>query len=72
MKAKERILNSLKGIDTDRLPWSPNVAYWWPMQGENITSMGEVEFLESIKADPLIRGHYPMKDKKMGSFVPFQ
>jgi len=72
MTPKERLLAAIKGDKTDRLPWSPNVAYWWPMQSHEIISMGEVEFLESIGADPLIRGHYPMTDKEWNSLFLFR
>lgn len=60
MKSKERILSVLKGLPVDRTPWSPNPAYWWEAQSDELVNMGEVEFLKTINADPLIRGHYPM------------
>lgn len=72
MTPKERLLAVLRGKEVDRLPWSPNVAYWWPMQSDEIISMGEVDFLESIGADPLIRGHYPMLDKEWKSLFLFK
>lgn len=62
MKPRNRILSAIKGEPVDRVPWSPFLAYWWENQKDDITNMGEVEFLKSIGADPLIRGHYPLRD----------
>lgn len=59
MTNRERLINTIKGIQTDKVPWSPNLAYWWQNQPEEITGQGEVEFLQSIGCDPLIRGHKP-------------
>ena len=64
MTARERILNALRGGKTDRTPFSPFLAYWWEAQDEKLTDRGELEFLESIGADPLFRGHYPMYGKQ--------
>lgn len=56
MSPRERLLAALKGEETDRLPWSPNLAYWWDAQPESFRSQGDVAFLQSIGADPLLRG----------------
>lgn len=58
MTPKERLLASIQGKKIDRFSWSPNLAYWWEHSGEDVVNMGEVEFLKSIGADPLIRGHF--------------
>lgn len=58
MTPKQRLLASITGKEIDRLSWSPNLAYWWEHSPEEIVSMGEVAFLQSVGADPLIRGHY--------------
>lgn len=63
MTCRERILKAMCGEKTDRVPFSPFLAYWWEAQSEELTGKGELEFLESIGADPLIRGHYPMYGK---------
>ncbi|MCI8893292.1 MAG: hypothetical protein HFI41_01350 [Lachnospiraceae bacterium] len=58
MTPKERLLASIQGREIDRFSWSPNLAYWWEHSEEAVVAMGEVEFLKSIGADPLIRGHF--------------
>jgi hypothetical protein len=60
MKPKERIIAALKGMETDRVCWSPNPAYWWEAQNDEFVNKGEYEFLVDIGADPVFRGHYPM------------
>jgi uroporphyrinogen-III decarboxylase len=61
MTPRQRILAGLRGDPVDRIPWAPNLVYWWEMQDSSVTSKGEIAFLSSIGADPLIRGHYPMQ-----------
>ncbi len=61
MQAKERLLNALLGKEIDHAPWSPFLAYWWDYQPKNIQDFGEVELLQELGADPLIRGHIPAK-----------
>ncbi len=56
MSPRERLLASLRGRETDRLAWSPNLAYWWEAQPEAFRLQGDVAFLQSIGADPLLRG----------------
>lgn len=56
MNSKERLLNSIKGQETDRLAWSPFLAYFWDVQPENIRKSGMLEYYKSIDADPLFRG----------------
>jgi uroporphyrinogen-III decarboxylase len=56
MTPKERLLAALHGQQTDRLPWSPFLAYWWEAQPEAFRARGELDFLQSIGADPLLRG----------------
>lgn len=64
MTCKERIIKALSGEKVDRIPFSPFLAYWWENQSDDLTRVGELEFLESIGADPLFRGHYPMYGKE--------
>jgi len=56
MTSRERLLAALRGRETDRLPWSPNLAYWWDAQPESFRNRGELAFLQEIGADPLMRG----------------
>ncbi len=57
MNSKERLLNSIKGLETDRLAWSPFLAYFWDVQPEEIRKKGMLEYYKSIGADPLFRGY---------------
>lgn len=63
MTSRERILKTLKGEKVDKVPFCPMLSYWWENQEDEITNRGELEFLESIGADPLFRGHYPIYGK---------
>lgn len=56
MTPRERLLAALRGQETDRLPWSPFLAYWWEAQPETFRQKGELAFLQDIGADPLLRG----------------
>lgn len=58
MTPKHRLLATIKGETTDRFSWSPNLAYWWEHNNGELIEAGELQFLKSIGADPLIRGHY--------------
>lgn len=73
MTPKERLLASIQGKEIDRFAWSPNLAYWWEHSEAEVVNMGEVEFLKSIGADPLIRGHfaYPPGIKNWDNMVLF-
>ena len=42
MTAKERLLNAIRGKETDRTPWSPFLAYWWEAQPEAVTAQGQL------------------------------
>lgn len=72
MHSKERILNTLTGKETDRVPVSPFLAYWWESQTDTFTEQGELEFLESVGADPLFRGHWPMIGKNYEDMLLFK
>lgn len=56
MTAKERILAALRGEETDRIPWSPFLAYFWEAQPKSTQDTGMLKFYEEIGADPLFRG----------------
>lgn len=56
MTPKERILAALRGQAVDRTPWSPFLAYWWEAQGDEVTHQGQLRYMESLGADPMLRG----------------
>lgn len=72
MTPKERLLAILNGHPVDRPAFSPFLSYWWEAQDDAFTDKGELEFLESIGADPLFRGHYPMTGKNYRDMVLFK
>ncbi len=43
MTSKQRLLNSLKGLETDNLAWSPFLPYFWDFQPESITKKAMIE-----------------------------
>lgn len=59
MTVKERILGVLRGEKVDRVPWAPNLPFWWESQTDEFISQGEIPYLKSIGADPVIRGRLP-------------
>ncbi|HPJ21044.1 MAG TPA: uroporphyrinogen decarboxylase family protein [Clostridia bacterium] len=56
LNSRERLLNSIRGKETDRLAWSPFLAYFWDYQPESVKKAGQLQFLKEIGADPLFRG----------------
>ncbi|HEY3411644.1 MAG TPA: uroporphyrinogen decarboxylase family protein [Armatimonadota bacterium] len=56
MTSKERIIVALHGQPTDRVPWSPFLAYIWEHLPQEIQTRGQVAFLREVGADPLWRG----------------
>ena len=58
MMPKERILACIKGEKTDRLAFSPFLAYWWEAQPKALQNRGQLAFLEEMGADPMLRGFY--------------
>jgi len=58
MTSKERLLNAIRGKEIDRIPWSPFLAYFWDFQPQDIKDKGQINFLEGIGADPLLRGFH--------------
>ena len=63
MTPKERLLNAISGKETDRIPWSPFLAYWWESQPKQFQAKGQLQFLEDIGADPLLRGFHELFKK---------
>lgn len=60
LTTKERLLNSMKGMETDRTPWSPFLAYYWEHLPDEIQKKGQVDFLWQMGADPLLRGFHEL------------
>ncbi len=56
MTPKARLLAALRGEPTDRLAWSPFLAYWWEALPPSIQEKGQFAFLQELGADPLMRG----------------
>lgn len=59
MKYAERLKTVLEGGKPDRVPWSPNLAYWWQFQDPEFLKKGEKQVLEDFGCTPLIRCHEP-------------
>ena len=59
MSPKERILAALTGKEIDRVPWSPFLAYYFDHLPEDVRARGEIDYLQNIGADPLVRGFVP-------------
>ncbi len=64
MNSRERLLNSIKRIETDRLAWSPFLPYFWEAQPSDVRKKGMLEFYKMIGADPLFRGFCTLIKKK--------
>jgi len=58
MSPRQRLLASMRGEQTDRVAWSPFLAYFWESCSEEVISRGQLDFLNSIGADPLFRGSH--------------
>ncbi|MFI3213290.1 MAG: uroporphyrinogen decarboxylase family protein [Eubacteriales bacterium] len=56
MTVKERLLNSIKGKEIDRVAWSPFLAYYFQMLPKSEQAKGMFPYLQEMNADPLIRG----------------
>lgn len=63
MYPKERILSALRGQPVDRIPWCPFLAYFFESQPPEIRKMGELAFMQSLGADPLLRGSHTLFTK---------
>lgn len=60
MKPKERILAAMAGRVVDRVPWSPFLAYYWESLPMNLQEAGQIDYLENMGADPLLRGSHQL------------
>ena len=53
---KQRLLRAIRGQEVDRIPFSPFLAYYFEALPEAIQAKGQLEYLEAMGADPLLRG----------------
>lgn len=60
LTTKDRLLRTIKGLDTDHISWSPFLAYYWESLPVEIQNRGQVDFLQQIGADPLLRGFHEL------------
>jgi len=56
MTVKERLLNAIKGKETDRVAWSPFLAYYFEHLPSEVQARGQFAYLKEMGADPLLRG----------------
>ncbi len=56
LTAKQRLIRAIRGEETDRVPFSPFLAYYFSFLPEEIQKKGELEYLKAMGADPLLRG----------------
>ena len=56
MTVKQRLLNAIRGAETDRTPWSPFLAYYWEHLPPEESACGQLKYLQAMGADPLLRG----------------
>lgn len=55
---KERLLRSIRGEETDRIAWSPFLAYYWEDLPAETQQMGQFAYMKEMGADPLLRGFH--------------
>ena len=60
MTRRTRLLNAIRGKETDRIPWSPFLAYYWESLPAKIQQNGQLTYLLEMGADPLLRGFYQL------------
>ncbi len=64
MTVKQRLLNSIKGDEVDRIPFSPFLAYYFEHLPKEVQAKGQLNYLKEINADPLLRGFVSLFDVK--------
>ena len=73
MTPKQRLLAAIQGQPVDRVPWSPFLAYWWEAQPQEKTIGGQLPYMESVGADPLLRGfRSPWKQNYKGVNIRYE
>lgn len=55
----QRLKAVMEGGKPDKIPWSPNLAYWWQFQDPEFLKKGEKDVLKDFGCTPLIRCHEP-------------
>ena len=60
MTSKERLLRAIRGQETDRVPWSPFLAYYWEHLPIEVQKKGQEIYLKQMGADPLLRGFHTL------------
>ncbi len=58
MRSRRRLLAALRGEETDRVPWSPFLAYYFESLPEAVRRKGQFDYLRAMGADPLLRGFH--------------
>lgn len=58
MKARERLLRTLRGEETDHVPFAPFLAYFWENQSQEVQKKGMLDFCKRVGADYLHRGSH--------------
>lgn len=53
---KQRLLRAIKGEEIDYVPFSPFLAYYFDNLPSDVIQKGQLNFLEEMGADPLLRG----------------
>ncbi|MBN2047263.1 MAG: hypothetical protein JW750_05430 [Anaerolineaceae bacterium] len=56
MTSRERLMAAIRGEETDRISWSPFLAYWWESQPREVQARGQLAFFKELGADGLLRG----------------
>ena len=62
MTHRERLINAMRGRETDRLPWSPFLAYYFEHLPQPVQDRGQLPYLLEMGADPLLRGFVQLFD----------
>lgn len=57
MNPKQRLTAAILGNEADRVPFSPFLAYYFQHLPSEIQAKGELDYLEKMGADPLMRGY---------------
>ena len=57
--SKRRLLAAIRGEETDHIPFSPFLAYYFDFLPREVREKGQLEYLKAMGADPLLRGLYP-------------
>ena len=68
MTSKSRILSAVCGKPTDRVPWSPFLAYYWQYIPKEEQQKGEIRYMKEMGADPLLRGSCALSNSVRKNF----